>query len=160
MTYGLIAVVVLIWGLVAYRIFAAVSNNDDTPVIATPVVKAAYNDYSLPKDTGKLQLNYRDPFQGAPLKDTVKTVQHLIRTVAVASHPAVAMNWNFIKYAGYLRNPASKKLIAFLTINNKDVTLAEGESADNVRLLKNMCDSVKISYEGKIKFIHLRPKNP
>jgi hypothetical protein len=67
-----------------------------------------------------------------------------------------AMNWSFISYSGYIRNPASKKLIALVSINGQNLTLAEGETKNQVKLLKNLRDSIKISYEGKTKFIVIK----
>lgn len=66
-----------------------------------------------------------------------------------------AFNWGFIKYSGYIHNPDSKKLVTLLSINGQNVTLSDGETKAQVRLLKNMRDSIKISFEGKIKFITL-----
>jgi hypothetical protein len=67
-----------------------------------------------------------------------------------------AMNWSFISYAGYIRNPSSKKLIALVSINGQNITLAEGETKNQVKLMKNLRDSIKISYEGKTKFITIK----
>ncbi len=67
-----------------------------------------------------------------------------------------AINWSFIKYSGYILNPASKKLIALVSINGKNETLSEGDTKDNVHLIKNMRDSIKISFNGKTKFIPIK----
>jgi len=67
------------------------------------------------------------------------------------------MNWSFIQYSGYIRNPSTKKLITMLNINGRNETLAEGQVVGEVKLLKNLRDSIKISYNGKIKFITLKP---
>ena len=67
-----------------------------------------------------------------------------------------AMNWSFISYSGYIRNPSTKKLIALVSINGQSTTLAEGESKNQVKLIKNLRDSIKISYGGKTKFIAIK----
>jgi len=67
------------------------------------------------------------------------------------------MNWSFITYSGYIRNPSTKKLVALVSINGQSLTLSEGEIKNQVKLVKNLRDSIKISYEGKTKFISIKP---
>ena len=69
------------------------------------------------------------------------------------------MDWGFIQYSGYIRNPGSKKLVAIMTVNGKNVMMAEGETTDQVKLLKNLRDSIKISFKGKTKFIVMHTGN-
>ena len=147
----------MVWGLILYRVFDAVSSSDDRPVQAVvKQEKEAYNDYSLPNDTIRLLLNYRDPFGITKAKDTIAKKSKVISHRNIAIVPKPTMNWSFITYSGYIRNPSSKKLIALVSINGQNLTLAEGEIKSQVKLLKNLGDSIKISYEGKIKFIVIK----
>jgi len=156
----LIAVVAGLWGLILYRVIGAVTADDDKPLsLATSAVKESYNDFSLPKDTTKLLLNYRDPFGLAKPKDTLisKSEKPLAnKGIAVPVTVKPAINWSFITYSGYIRNPSTKKLVALVSINGQSTTLAEGESKSQVKLIKNLRDSIKISYEGKTKFIAIK----
>ena len=117
LTYVLGVAVLVVWGLIIYRVVAAASSdNDDLPVTAAPIKKEPYNDYAIPKDTTHLLLNYRDPFGLDKPKDTSKMMSVRSHKIAgMVSKPA--FNWGFIKYSGYMRNPNSKKLLAILTIN-------------------------------------------
>lgn len=155
LVYLLGALVVVVWGLIIYRVFGAMAGSDDVmPSTVSSPIKAAYNDYSQPKDTSKLRLNYRNPFGREEKKDTVPVVKRsIIKPVAV--NPAQAINWGFIKYSGYVRNPGSKKLIAIVIINGKNTMLQDGEIQDRVKLIKNMGDSIKVSFNGATKFIKL-----
>ncbi len=155
-TYLLIAVVVSVWGLILHRLFDAVGQGDDVPPVAiVHQLKEQYNDFSLVKDTTKLKLNYRDPFGLSKPKDTTSKAV-VIHLKPVKGIVAPSINWSFISYAGYVRNPASKKLVTLLLINGKNVTLSEGETREQVKLLRNLRDSIKISYQGKTKFITLK----
>lgn len=157
LTYFLIAIVLGVWGLILYRIFDAVGDNDETTIpVAVKQAKEAFNDYSLPKDTAKLLLNYRDPFGITKPKDTAVRISKATPLKSTVGPAKPAMNWSFISYSGYIRNPASKKLIALVSINGQNLTLAEGETKNQVKLLKNLRDSIKISYEGKTKFITIK----
>jgi hypothetical protein len=154
LTYVLGVAVAIIWGLIIYRVVTGLRANDDSDVnIAVNTVKEPYNDYSIPKDTTRLLLNYRDPFGLVKPKDTIKVIPVVSHKATIIPKPSI--NWSFIKYSGYIRNPKSKKLIAILTINGRNVLLAEGEADDNVKLLKNLRDSIRISFNGKIKYISM-----
>jgi len=152
LTYGLGVAVLVVWGLILYRVFAYVKTDDSgdgTPVAFT---KEPYNDYAVKKDTSILTLKYRDPFGLVRAPDTDKVIfKH--RVPLNAATPKQAFNWDFIKYTGYIRNPETKKLIAILQINGKSAMMAEGEVSDNVKLLKNAQDSVKVRFNGKEKYI-------
>jgi len=154
-TYLLGAVVLLVWGMIIYRIFTAAAGSDNaTPLLSNREQKEPYNDYALPKDTTRLLLNYRDPFGLVKFKDTADIAVKSHRRGKVVLAPAKpAFNWSFIKYSGYIHNPASKKLIALVTVNGKNVMLSEGETKENVRLIKNMRDSIRVSFNGQTKFI-------
>lgn len=163
LTYFLIAAVAGLWGLIIYRIIGAVNTDDDVAPVTTTRVKEAYNDFSLPKDTAKLLLNYRNPFGPVKVRDTVVSKPEkpaLNKTAAVPPVVKPAINWSFINYSGYICNPSTKKLIALVSINGQSTTLAEGESKNQVKLIKNLRDSIKISYEGKTKFIAIKPASP
>ena len=157
LTYFLITIVIGLWGLILYRIFDAVGTSDDVTLPkAIRHEKEVFNDFSIPKDTTKLMLNYRDPFGVVKPKDTTFKISRQIAHRNISIVPKPVMNWSFISYSGYIRNPSSKKLIALVSINGQNVTLAEGETKNQVKLLRNLRDSIKISYEGKTKFIVIK----
>jgi hypothetical protein len=154
-TYFLIAAVIGLWGMIIYRVLTAVTQKDDDDaqqLIASP--KETFDDYSIPPDTSKLLLNYRDPFGIVKQKDTVSAARKM---PTAPNRPAESMkpavNWSFITYSGYIRNPNSRKLVALVNINGQTVTLIEGETKNQVKLLKNLRDSIKVSYAGHTKFI-------
>jgi len=157
LTYLLIVIVAGLWGLIIYRVIGAMAADDDTATtVSAPVVKETFNDFSLPKDTAKLLLNYHDPFGLAKKRDTIiskaEPISH--KSLPVVTKPA--LNWSFITYSGYIRNPSTKKLVALVSINGQSTTLSEGESKSRVKLIKNLRDSITISYEGKIKVISIK----
>jgi hypothetical protein len=161
LTYALGLLVAGVWGMIIYRIAGAASGGDDE--VTTPVSyakKAALEDYALPVDTVRLMLNYRDPFSD-PKQEPVEIPVSKLVTHSVAKVPnnigpiKPSINWNIIKYAGYIKNPNTKKLVAMMNINGKEVLLSEGESAEQVKLVQNLRDSVKVSYMGTTKFIKL-----
>jgi hypothetical protein len=156
LTYVLGLAVLAVWGIIIYRVFNAAGAGDDesTPTTFKQTPKEPYNDYALPKDTAHLLLNYRDPFGLIKFRDTATIPVKRFSRNSITSAPAkLALNWSFIKYSGYIHNPASKKLIALVSVNGKNVLLSEGQTKEQVRLIKNMGDSIKISFNGQTKFI-------
>ncbi|MFI5139272.1 MAG: hypothetical protein ACHQIM_15720 [Sphingobacteriales bacterium] len=158
LTYFLGFVVVMVWGVIIYRIIDASSGGDDpVSVVSNAPQKEAYNDFAVAKDTTHLLLNYRDPFGLIKQKDTLNLAVKKSYHKSVVSMPQKqAINWGFIQYSGYIRNPGSKKLITLLSINGKNEMLSEGESRGSVKLIKNLRDSIKISFNGKTKFIAIK----
>ena len=159
MTYFLGLLVVAVWGSIIYRVFNGLSRSDDDSMqtIAEQPKKEPYNDFNISKDTTRLLLNYRDPFGLVKQKDTIDLhVQKSLHRGIVPAASKPAFNWAFIQYAGYIRNPVSKKLITVVNINGKNELLSEGETKSRVRLIKNLRDSIKVSFNGKTKFIALK----
>jgi hypothetical protein len=157
LTYFLIFMVLVVWGMIIYRVFDAAGGDDDAvTVVSVKPVKEVYNDFTIPRDTTKLLLNYRDPFGLVKFKDTagLPALHHPKSKVSLMSKPA--MNWSFIQYSGYIRNPSSKKLIALVSVNGKNEMLAEGDTKEQVKLLRNLIDSIKVSFNGKTKFISIK----
>ena len=72
--------------------------------------------------------------------------------------PKPTINWGFITYRGFIRNASTKKLLALIDINGKEYLMTEGEAFDQVRLMKNLKDSVRVIYNGKSHFIPLNTK--
>jgi hypothetical protein len=146
--------VLLIWGMIFYKIFDTAWGNDDGPPMpAAHYREKAYDDFAVKKDTTKPALNYRDPFKLSAIRtaDTAKRLP-VVKT-RVLSAPVIRTDWSFIKYSGYIANPATKKIISILSIHGRSAMLGEGESAENVKLLKNMRDSVKVYFQHQTKFI-------
>jgi hypothetical protein len=162
LTYLLICSVLAVWGIIVYRVFAR-SAGDQKEYESSPAQKAPeepLDDYEL-KDNFTLNLNYRDPFSGTGSTETEQTAppDFLTEQIPVfnnlpASPPPI--DWSFIRYAGRVVNPASRKTITLLIINSLETMIGEGEQIRGVKLIKNYRDSVKVSFQGKEKFIRLK----
>ncbi|MFA6083768.1 hypothetical protein [Mucilaginibacter sp.] len=155
LNYILIVVAAGVWALIGHRIFAGLAPQEPTlPARQGPgQLKAPADDYALTRDTTRLKLNYRDPFSSKKAPDTSMTKPG--RIALSAPRPQTAADWTAIHYSGYMRNPGSKKLIALLRVNGRNLMLAEGEQAEKVKLIKNLRDSVKVSYQGSTRFIRM-----
>eukprot|EP01040_Poterioochromonas_malhamensis_P026674 gene26674-33594_t len=120
LTYFLGFAVLVVWGLILYRIFDATGGGDEPGdnLVRQPVKKESYNDYEVKADTAHLLLNYRDPFSIVKQKDTAQIpVKKLISRNRTIQQVKPAFNWGFIQYSGYVRNPGSKSITSLLVIN-------------------------------------------
>lgn len=158
MTYLLGVLVILVWGMIIYRVFKSVGAGDEDaqPATVASVKQEPFNDFSFKTDTTRLQLNYRDPFGITLKKDSISRTRKTTYSEPGKQLSKAAINWGFIQYIGYIRNAKSKKLLTLVNINGENEIMAENEQKKEVRLIKNLRDSIKIRYYNKIKFIHLK----
>ena len=163
LTYLLIVSVAAVWGIIFYRIFSA-SDNDEIelkPIVKSGFVNESLDDYKF-KDTFILALNYKDPFLGkvAEVAEPSQAEKPpVISSPAVFSNPKPLKpqtNWEVVKYTGFILNSSGKQVVALMTIKGKEQMLLEGQTADGVKLLKNLKDSVKVLYQDQTKFIRLK----
>lgn len=158
----LILAVLALWGTIIWKVLAAVGDDENNGMVKEPArvssVKIIQDTISS-IDTAKLALNYPDPFRtvntsiaGVESEVSIKklvTDARAARNVTniIATKPP-EINWSFITYNGYIGHPGNKKLSSLIAINNQTYTLAEGETTAGVRLIKNMRDSIKVTYNG------------
>ncbi|HWZ34691.1 MAG TPA: hypothetical protein VNW51_00950, partial [Mucilaginibacter sp.] len=92
-------------------------------------------------------------------EDSVLIKKSVVAAIKKNNTVGRAVKMEKIRYSGYIRNPQSKKLIALISVNGKMLSLAEGETAENVKLIKNLQDSVKISFSGRTTYLTLKSGN-
>ncbi|CAM4116683.1 hypothetical protein SAMN06265348_103276 [Pedobacter westerhofensis] len=158
-TYLLIAAVAVVWGIIIYRVLFTDPPSEQDFVAGPTPVHEPFDEYIAKEDTLRLSLNYRDPFltnananaaAAAEATATMAPVPHAAQPMKPIAPP---VNWGAIKYTGYITNPKTKKQVSILTVNGKERMVAEGESLEGVKLLKNKRDSVLLSWMGKQKYI-------
>jgi hypothetical protein len=147
-TYLLILGVVAVWGIIFYRIYGAIID-EDTPVVLTSKTKMEYfKMVDHDEDQVTLNLSYANPFANGsyePVADhTVKIIDTKNNLKLKPITPPI--NWPNITYTGYIYNPTTKQKVAMLQINGREVMLSEGQDSFGVKVLKNAGDSVKVKY--------------
>lgn len=159
-TYLLGAVVLLIWGLVFYRLFSAVNEEDfSAPLSAYSGTKAV--EKNTDSDSFELINDYRDPFLGqwsgsmqsslgenrpkAPRKKVVKSIP------APVTPPPI--DWSFVSYLGTIHGKGSKKKLAILKLNDREMMVGNNDRIGDVTVLKVGKDSVLVSFQGVTKVL-------
>ncbi|MBB6273349.1 hypothetical protein HDF26_003809 [Pedobacter cryoconitis] len=160
-TYLLIVCVAGVWGIIFYRIYAGLQQEDGLPVSTVSKGKPEY--FKLVNhETDKvvLNLNYRDPFAeilvGMKVVNEPVTPNPVKLLVTPAAMPRPMVNWSAIQYTGYINNPSTKSRIAIIKVNGVEGMLTEGQSLEGFKLLRNAGDSVKVQYQNSTKYISLK----
>ena len=152
LTYLLLAGVMCIWGIVFYRIYSSVSKEETSTVLFKSTGPAA----AVQEAAGEFILNgnYRDPFLGTMQNTALPRPKKKIAS-AKPKVPEIPIDWSFIGYSGAVYNKIAKRKVTLMTVRGQSFMVNETEKAGDVTLLKNFGDSIKISYQGKVKFIRL-----
>jgi len=153
--YTLIALVAIVWGTVFFRVFKS-WGDDGYPAFEPDIsAKAEFENYSI-TDTVTLNLNHGDPFRLSNARTAVeKVAESSPRRYAAAPAERKRPAPILITYSGYIQIPGSRKVLSMLNLKGKDLLIAEGEVAEDVKLLKNLKDSIKVAYKGNISYIAL-----
>ncbi len=156
MTYVLLATVVVVWGLIFYRLFTGVENS--TPVNASVDTQVVQNDVKVEIDSFNLILDYRDPFKVIKNIKPITQVkpQRVVKKVEVKEEEkekVLPVDWSFIAYRGIFKNEKKMKKTGLVTINNHDYVVAEGDSVAQISVKKLFKDSIGVFYKGSFSYI-------
>lgn len=145
-TYLLLTVVVIIWGIVGFKIITTLTSGKDEPV--REELNIAFEPENLKKvDTFSIDKIARDPFLGqlgkpVPLKKNIRK-----------SAPIPSIEWLPISYHGVIKKDGSNEQVFLLTVNNKQYLLQIGHSVEEVTLEKGNAEEIVIIYKGYKKTI-------
>jgi len=158
--YGLMAVVVLIWGSIIFKVKTYNGNESSFPTLA-PYIDYNINSNKALKDSFQLLSNYSDPFLGTKFKSTPKISNNSItkQTFPVKTQvskpktsPFEKKNKNAVRfpkiiYKGFAENGKSEKSV-LMTIDGKRHSLNLYERLNGIRLSKIYKDSIEVEFKG------------
>ncbi|MEM9144225.1 MAG: hypothetical protein AAGA86_14645 [Bacteroidota bacterium] len=146
-TYLLLTVVLVIWGLIGFKVAKAISPDEKVPPVQpmTAMVPKA----TIKKDTFTLWANYRDPFLG-----TLPKAKRPKKSVARAK-PKKGMPQRNIAYAGSVAEQGTTNRMFFVTIDGQQHIMSKNEVVKEVRLISGTAESIKVRYNGSTKTILL-----
>lgn len=142
-TYGLLIVVLVIWGMIGYQIYTRL--NPSAPEIEMSQIQTRFQKQeAVEQSFYKLNDEYRDPFLGGfPKKKTVRK-----KTVFSKKSTTPFPN---VQYNGIIEGNRSKSYI--LTVNGKQEIVKKGQVFQGVKLLRASRTEVQVKFEGEIKKI-------
>lgn len=150
--YFLLLLVVLIWGVVFYKIF---SNFSEKKVVLKSLSPPSFAIGEGNIDSiFTLSLNYPDPFLKG--QGHQKDNQILLTTNNIVNRPAVI--WPNIEYRGSLTNNGKDGSTAFLKINNSDLLVKQGKVYSQTKIQSITKDSILLEYQKVSRWLHIVKK--
>jgi len=143
--YGLIAGVVLVWGMIIQQVFSAMG--DDNKAVAAPLMDTAALT-GLPVDTFSLLLNYSDPF--IPVEDTVEIIDTVKTVAAVVITPPPPEPKPAIKYLGMITNKEKKTMVGIINFEGHDMMVQEGQDVEDITIKKIKAGMLSFIFRNKI----------
>jgi len=149
-TYLLLGLVLVIWGIIGYKLVSAFSPDS---VIASVPGKVDFKRKTIAeKDTFHLFVDYRDPFLGTWNKEKKKIAKQVVRPKKIAFPP--------IAYTGSVSGKQTKDHIYFVSISGQQYLMKTGVEKDGVKLLSGTSKSITLRYKGQLKTISLTNEAP
>ncbi|MEP3208641.1 MAG: hypothetical protein ABJN95_05605 [Maribacter sp.] len=147
-TYLLLTAVLLIWGIIGYKVF---SGNSDVTEAEASFKKSPLR--SLPtqvKDTFSILTDYRDPFLGTFPKKKVKKTKRTSKLKKTAE-PEIK-----IQFTGLVTDKNSKQRIFFVNINGQQHLMSVKDEIQKVQLLSGTSTSIRVRANGKTRIIDIQ----
>lgn len=155
--YILLPIVILIWGLVVYRIFfEGKTKPENLKQVIKPIIKESEE---KKEETYKLFANYRDPFlteikansesvvsEEEKKKAEDKSTSNLRRRRSNVSR----MRWPEVKYNGFIESKNNKYTI-LLKVKDRDYLAYTGDTIENIYIKDFYKDSLLIVYKSEEK---------
>jgi hypothetical protein len=168
--YLLLPLVLLVWGLIGWRIWAAAS--DPAPETGQLPTMALRAKPAAVRHRPTLLLTYGDPFKSGPSRNVLPpagtlsvvsvpasgrapgrqaaSLNFAVRPVAPATAVA-SITWPQIKYLGVISHVGGNAQVALLAIDNQELVVKAGKSERGVQVLKLFRDSVQLGFSGQKK---------
>ena len=150
-TYVLLGAVLVIWGVIGYRILATI--HPDIPEVKQNNVTVNFNPKNQTKvDTFSINATTRDPFLG-----TLATKKKTVVKKNIPKKPKQELpNAPLITYGGLLKKQQSTQQVFVVNINNNQYLLKKGQERDSVKLIKGDAKAIVIRFRGKTKTIAIQ----
>ena len=145
LSYILIPLVLVIWGLIVYKIINQVNHGKDKSMGTLPFTKAVRS--SSVSDTLSLVLYYRDPFLHGmirPVSGSISSNDLLSNKGSLTIATTATVNFPGTRYFGFVVNSKNKQKLGLFKIDNKDYLAKEGELIGGEKIAKLYTDSVII----------------
>jgi len=142
--YILFPAVILIWGIVIYKIVDTFSDEPESVKTSLKFVKTQFAE--VQRDTFSLMPITKDPFLGIRYTKTQNiTKQKIFRNKSEIEWPEVA-------YLGLVSGTEKREKIYIIQINEEQYLLETGDIVGDIKLISGNSRSVKLSYKGQKEY--------
>lgn len=151
----LLPAVLLIWGIIGWKIYAATRDNPSADVLPRSTAEVAPEKSDVP-DTYRLLLDYPDPFLATskPVATKPSGTNPHIPKPKISTEPVAAAVWPEIRYAGLVKSPKDGKVVGFLTIDGTSHFVKSGDAIGSVSVKTIWKDSALVGFGKESRTIH------
>lgn len=140
------ALVLLIWGIIGFKVIHAVSKEPEMPMVAT---QPTLIPKSMEKrDTFELAADYRDPFLGTLPISKQKPVNKTVQKKPISKRNIV--------YSGLVSQTGSGNTMYFVSIDGQQHIMSKNEEINGVKLLKGSDQKITVHYDDRSETIVLQ----
>ncbi len=145
-------VVIGVWGLIIYRIFAVASPDSPTPRFADSATKETGSS-QLP-DTFRLLANYPDPFLGNIAQEKkIASGKRILKKEVPKPVVKAQQPWPSVTYVGMIKNQKSSKQLVMVQVDGVSNVMKVGDSAGGISLTRIYRDSVELAMGKERKIV-------
>ena len=151
--YFLLPLVLIIWGLIIYRIVSG-SASDNYVQSAAVNIPLKLNQEKV--DTFSIYADYSDPFLDYiwEFDDSGSDEEAVVEEIVpVIEKPPIIINWPKISFGGIVKNQKSNKQVIIINIGEVGHLMKAGDVVSGVTLKKVFNDSIQVSFEKENKTI-------
>jgi len=141
--YFLLPAVLIIWGLLGYRIVSAAKPNKANTNLATSDIVFKPNEFKE-SESFTIEVDYRDPFLGTTLQTQKSTTNRLVKTTQEPTQP-----FPQIVYKGVVSGQGNKQQVFIVSIDGKQYFFKKNQRFKNVQLRKGNAKSVALKFQGQ-----------
>jgi len=141
--YFLLPAVLLIWGLLGYRLFSAVQPNNTSTDLVTSDISFEPNKFKE-SEPFTIMTNYRDPFLGTITTANRKNKKSTNKRKSQPIEP-----FPQIVYKGLVSSQNNKQQIFIIGLDGKQHFFKKNQSINGVKLRKGNAKSISLKFQGQ-----------
>jgi hypothetical protein len=154
-TYFLLFALLIVWGIIFYRIIKYISEQKELPLSNPKEVRSVQKEV---RDSVVLDLNYPDPFSGelnSVLEPQLPAKANYSNRYAQKHKDTttkIIKTDEKILYKGEITNKTSSSKVYIISVNGKTRVLSNNKN-DSIFIVNDLKESLMINYKGNIKQI-------
>lgn len=145
-TYLLLAVVLGVWGVIAFKFFGTAPATHEIAAVTSDQIFVPKQ--IKERETFAIAVNYRDPFLGtvqAPKRKAKKSTAKAVKKKVVPTKS--------IKYTGFITDKSTQQKIFFVTVDGQQQMMSVNDTFQEVKLVRGTKSSIRVTYNGSIQNI-------
>lgn len=137
--YILLPLVIIIWGIVIFKVVGAVTERPETAINVPEINR--FKNFQFEKDTFSLEPINQNPFLGHFYKKPDPVIKNI--------PPKSQIIWPTIIYLGLVSDSGESSKIHIVEINGKQLLFEKGSSNGEFILVGSRSNKVILSYKGE-----------